>query len=73
MRFLGKFRNKSSRIFEVFLINHTECIHVETLVLVGTGNENLLGRGGVVFQLVLIIIKLSLAMILAPKLGLDQG
>ena len=41
-------------------------------MLVGTGNENLLGRGGVVFQLVLIIIKLSLAMILAPKRGLDM-
>ena len=27
MRFLGKFRNKSTRIFEVFLINHTECSH----------------------------------------------
>ena len=26
MRFLGKFRNKSTRIFEVFLINHIECI-----------------------------------------------
>ena len=26
MRFLGKFRNKTTWIFEVFLINHTECI-----------------------------------------------
>ena len=40
--------------------------------MVRTGNENLLWRSGVVFQLVLIIIKLSLAMILAPKLGLDM-
>ena len=48
MIFLGKFRNKSSRIFEVFLINHTECIW-DPVCLRGLSEYVFIGAEGFVF------------------------